>query len=200
MQGWVQSLAGLIQYRRVTDKQTHRHEFYQHAMNMDSFQATTSASFCYTSQKLASPMYWETYVTSWASWSSLTGWTLAIAAELHGAQNSFIAIGRRLVANEGSLNTCSPTALQFIKRWKVSWKIRLFVFQCFITLWLCWHKIKQFQFLWVWRHGRSSRSTTGCVGWQQIMISWRWWSLSLWLRAHGCSRNDVEVTHAVVLQ
>ena len=81
-------------------------------MNMDSFQATTSASFCHTSQKLVSPEYWETDVTSWVIWSGLTGWRLSLAAELHGVQS------RRLVANKGSLNTSSPTALQFIKRWK----------------------------------------------------------------------------------
>jgi len=38
-------------------------EISKHAMNMDSFQATTSARFCYISQKLASPVFWETDVT-----------------------------------------------------------------------------------------------------------------------------------------
>jgi len=46
----------------------------------------------------------------------------SLVAELHGSQNSLIAVGRRLVSvvanDDGSLNTSSLTAHQFIKRWK----------------------------------------------------------------------------------
>ena len=42
--------------------------------------------------------------------------TLSLAAELHGAEKSSNAIGRRLLANEGSLNILSLSALLFIDR------------------------------------------------------------------------------------
>jgi hypothetical protein len=36
---------------------------------------------------------------------------LSLAAELHGAENRRSAVGRRLLANKGSLNVANPTEL-----------------------------------------------------------------------------------------